>query len=76
MPEIKRNLYDKLKKRNISTLQLNRVLSEVGIDIPQRTLQYYLDSDMKKCNDDRIETVANYLIKNHDTIIYKLKLAL
>lgn len=71
-----RELYDKLKERGISTLQLHRVLKEVGIDVPQRTLQYYLDSNMEKCTDDRIDTVANRLIKSYDNTVYKLKLVL
>ena len=68
-----RKLYDKMKSRNISTLQLHRVLSEIGIDIPKRTLQYYLDSNMLKCSDDRIEKVANFLIKSMDKIVLNLK---
>jgi hypothetical protein len=68
-----RKLYEKMKSRNISTLQLHRVLNEVGIDIPKRTLQYYLDSDMLKCSDERIEKVANFLIKSFDKTILNLK---
>jgi|31_taG_2_1085359.scaffolds.fasta_scaffold02453_9 hypothetical protein len=71
--EENRRLYDRMKSRNISTLQLHRVLNEIDIHIPKRTLQYYLDSDMLKCKDDRVQKVADFLIKSFDETILNLK---
>ena len=46
---------------------------EIDIHIPKRTLQYYLDSDMLKCKDDRVQKVADFLIKSFDETILNLK---
>jgi hypothetical protein len=68
-----RKIYSSMKERRISTLDLHRMLSEVGIDVAKRTLQTYLNDDFKKCNDGRLKTVALTMIKGHDELKENIK---
>lgn len=71
--ELDRPTYDKLKECRISTLTLNAALEAIGIEISQRTLQHYLDSDFRNTNDDRLKKVALAMINNHGELIKNLK---
>lgn len=68
-----RKLYDTMKALNISTLEVHRILAEVGINIPQRTLQSQLDNGLSTCSDDRIEGIINKIIINKKELIKSLK---
>jgi hypothetical protein len=67
-----RKVYYRMKERRISTLDLHHVLKSIGIEIPQRTLQYHLDSNFKTTIDDRLKFVADEMIKNYDELITNL----
>lgn len=68
-----RPTFDAMKLRDISTLMLCRMLEQVGVDIPQRTLQHHLDNEFKTTTDDRLKKVAKAMINNHDNLVEKLK---
>lgn len=71
-----RKLYNTMRSCHISTLDVHRILGEIGIEIPQRTLQFHLDNDMSTCNDDRIEQVINKMIVEYKKLITNLKKSL
>lgn len=73
MVENKREIYETMKSRNISTLDLWRILQELGFDVKKRTLQNYIDSNFVKANDDRLKKITVDIIKNQDELIKKLK---
>lgn len=68
-----RKLYNTMRACHISTLDVHRILGEIGIEIPKRTLQFHLDSDMNTCNDARIEQVISKMIVEHKKLITNLK---
>jgi len=68
-----RKLYDTMKALNISTLEVHRILGEIGITIPQRTLQSHLDNAFATCEDGRIEVVINKIVTNKVKLIEDLK---
>lgn len=67
----RRELYYKLKDRNISVLQVHRFLKQCNISISQRTLQDWLDQNY--CKDEVVEKVIKKVISNHDRLIKSLK---
>lgn len=68
-----RHLYNELKKRKISTASVNLVLKMVGINISDRTLQNYLDSNMKSCKNPQIIEIIQKMISNYDSTINEFK---
>ena len=73
MKVMERVYYQQMKSNRISTLDLNAVLQEVGVLIPQRTLQYHLDHNLETTVDDRIRQVINLMIKSRQDFITNLK---
>jgi len=69
-----RKVYNSMKERRISTLDLHYVLEKVGITFSKRTLQHHLDNDFRTTTDDRIKNIAIAMVKNHDELIEELKL--
>lgn len=67
-----RTVYNELKERRVSTLDLHSILQKIGIVIPQRTLQYHLDNNFRTTTDDRLKAVAGEIIKNYDELINNL----
>lgn len=70
---MERIYYQQMKENRISTLDLNAVLQEVGVIIPQRTLQHHLDHNLETTIDDRIRQVMNLMIQNRKDFIATLK---
>jgi hypothetical protein len=70
---MERIYYQQMKENRISTLDLNAVLQEVGVVIPQRTLQHHLDHNLETTIDDRIRQVMNLMIENRKDFITNLK---
>lgn len=70
---MERIYYQQMKENRISTLDLNAVLQEVGVVIPQRTLQHHLDHNLETTIDDRIRQVMNLMIQNRKDFITNLK---
>ena len=68
-----RKMYDLMKSRRISTLDLHEVLKKAGVDIPQRTLQHHLNHDLKTTDDERIKTTIVHMVKNYDDMVESLK---
>ena len=68
-----RKMYDLMKSRRISTLDLCEVLKKVGVDIPQRTLQHHLNHDLKTTDDERIKTAIVHMVKTYDDMVEELK---
>lgn len=68
-----RKMYDLMKSRRISTLDLCEVLKKAGVDIPQRTLQHHLNHDLKTTDDERIKTTIVHMVKTYDKMIDELK---
>lgn len=68
-----RVLYNRMRKCHISTLDVHRVLQEIGIDICKRSVQNYLDSDMATCTDDRVKKVIIKMIRTHEKMVKNLK---
>jgi len=68
-----RKIYDAMKERRISTLDLHAVLDKLGIVIPQRTLQEHLNNNFTKVDDTRLKSVALKMIENYDNFIGKMK---
>lgn len=68
-----RIIYKKLKSKRISTLDVSSVLTDLGIIIPKRTLQYYLDTNFRTCSDVRVEQIAITMIRNYDNLLKELK---
>jgi hypothetical protein len=70
---LERKMYDLMKSRRISTLDLCEVLKKVGVDIPQRTLQHHLNHDLKTTDDDRIKDTIVHMVRTYDDMIDELK---
>lgn len=68
-----RRVYEAMKSRRISTLDLNAVLERIGIVIPQRTLQYHLDNDFASTDDERPKKVALMMIQMYDQMVKEIK---
>lgn len=68
-----RILYNELKSRGISTLDVNKKLNILGIQISSRSLQNHIDSDMKSCKDERILKIIKAMIDHHDEFFVKFK---
>ena len=70
---LSRKMYDLMKSRRISTLDLHKALGNAGMHIPKRTLQHHLNHDLKTTADDRIEKAIVHMVKNYDDMIEGLK---
>jgi hypothetical protein len=68
-----RSMYDLMKSRRISTLDLHQALEKAGVVIPQRTLQHHLNHDLKTTDDERIKKAIIHMVKNYDDMIVSLK---
>ena len=68
-----RPIYDKLRKMNVSTLEVHRCLVVAGVDISKRSVQGYLDTNLTTCKDDRIRKVINAIVDSKNTLIETLK---
>jgi len=71
--KLDRRTYDAMKSRRISTLDLNAVLTKVGIEMSQRTLQAHLDNEFSSTDDERPKKVALMMIKSYDAMIINIK---
>lgn len=67
------SIYEQLKKNRISTLEIHRLLTDANVEIPQRTLHTYLQSDLENCKDARIEKVVKFIIKQKEQLISDVK---
>lgn len=61
-----------MKALNISTLELHRVLAEVNVQIPQRTLHAYLLENLDTCKDGRIRVVLKHLMQNRREVVAQI----
>lgn len=68
-----RKLYIEMRGLFISTLEVHRVLTQLGFTFSKRTLQNYLDSDMLTCPDTRVVTVVREVISSRKNLITNLK---
>lgn len=68
-----RKMYNLMKSRRISTLDLKHVLDKVGFSIPQRTLQHHLDHDLDTTDDERIKTAIVHMVSSYDKMMDELK---
>jgi hypothetical protein len=68
-----RHLFKELKRRNISTLFVNQVLEQVGINISDKTLQNYLNSNMTQCKNPLIPVIIRKVIDNHDNTVKEIR---
>jgi len=66
-------IYEQLKKNRISTLEIHRLLMDANVEIPQRTLHTYLQSNLENCKDARIEKVVKFLIEQKEQLISDVK---
>lgn len=72
----KRKLYERMKKHRISTIDVKIHLEEAGLNIPERTLQNYLDQDMVHSKKERVKLVEkaiNKIIANKKELVNDLK---
>jgi hypothetical protein len=66
-------IYDQIKKLDISTLEVHRLLLKAGVSIPKRTLHNYLQGNMENCKDGKVEEVVKIIIKNKKDLISSLE---
>lgn len=68
-----REIYSEMKKRKISTLDFHHMLNLVGVEIPKRTLQHYLDYDFKNSKNENLKKVALKMIGGYDELVEQIK---
>lgn len=60
------NLLEKMKKRNISTLEVHRVLADNNIHVSKRTLHDHLENNVIEERNPIAARVVDYLVNQYD----------
>lgn len=59
-------LHSRMKKRNISTLEVHRVLADNNIHVPKRTLHDHLENNVLEERNPIAARVIDYLVNQYD----------
>jgi hypothetical protein len=70
---MERTIYNKLKDNRLSVTDVHSILTESGIVISRRALQYQIDTNFTKCKDEMLLSAINLMVDTRKILINNLK---